>query len=123
MKIFLALTGLLLSFVGCAPRVPLEVPEAPRGNFPQILRFVASSQIVHPGEKVVLQWDARGAETVILEKAMDPKADIRAAFESLGTFPAHGTLDVTPTSSTTYIVSCGNEIIGCSSASVHIIVK
>ena len=123
MKAFLALTGLILSLVGCAQRALLEAPAAPRGDFPQILRFVASSRIIHPGEKVVLQWDARGGETVVLEQALDPKADVRAQFQSLGTFPAHGTLQVSPTSSTTYIVTCGNEIIGCSSASVHIIVK
>jgi len=54
---------------------------------------------------------------------VDPKADIRAEFESLGTFPSSGTLEVHPTESTTYVLTCGNEIIGCSSASVHIIVK
>lgn len=79
--------------------------------------------IIHRGQSVVLLWEARNTSEVTLEQAVDPNADIRAEFKSLGTFPASGTLEVHPQESTTYVVSCGSEIIGCSSASVHIIVK
>jgi len=121
----LILTGLILSLAGCAERIPLDTPETPRvaGSFPQIMRFTAHPTIIHRGEAVVLHWDAKNAAGVTLEQAVDPKADIRAKFESLGTFPGSGTLEVRPNESTTYVVSCGNEIIGCSSASVHVIVK
>ena len=125
MKQFLILTGLILSLAGCAERVALEAPETPRvaGSFPQIMRFTAHPLIIHRGETVVLHWDTKNAAGVTLEQAVDPKADIRAAFESLGTFPSSGTLEVHPKDSTTYVVTCGNEFIGCSSASVHVIVK
>ena len=125
MKQLLILTGLILALAGCAERIPLETPETPRvaGSFPQIMRFTAHPTIVHPGETVLLHWDAKNAAGVTLEQAMDPRADIRAAFESLGTFPSSGTLEVRPKAGTTYVVTCGNELIGCSSASVHIIVK
>ena len=125
MKQVLILTGLILSLAGCAERIPLDTPETPRvaGSFPQIMRFTAHPTIIHRGEAVVLHWDAKNAAGVTLEQAVDPKADIRAKFESLGTFPGSGTLEVRPNESTTYVVICGNEIIGCSSASVHVIVK
>ena len=127
MKQLLALMGLMLGLVACAERIPVETPgvETPRvpGNYPQIGRLTAHPKIIHRGETVLLHWDARNTAEVTLEAAIDPQADIRAEFESLGTFPASGTLEVRPTGSTTYIVSCGNEIIGCSSASVHVIVK
>lgn len=87
------------------------------------MRFTAHPLIIHRGEAVLLHWDAKNAAGVTLEQAVDPKADIRAEFESLGTFPSSGTLEVHPKDSTTYVVSCGNELIGCSSASVYIIVK
>lgn len=122
MKQLLTLTGLILSLVGCAERIPLETPRPP-GSYPQIMRFTAHPMIIHPGETALLHWDAKNAAKVTLEQAVDPKADIRAEFESLGTFPSSGTLEVHPTESTTYVLTCGNEIIGCSSASVHIIVK
>jgi len=125
LKQLLILTGLILSLAGCAERVALEAPETPRvaGSFPQIMRFTAHPLIIHRGETVVLHWDTKNAAGVTLEQAVDPKADIRAAFESLGTFPSSGTLEVHPKDSTTYVVTCGNELIGCSSASVHVIVK
>ena len=125
MKALLALTGIILGTVGCANRagmVPLEPPRPP-GNYPQILRFVAHPSVIHRGEKVILQWNARNAEQVLIEQAVDPNADIRANFESLGTFPASGTLEVHPKRSTSYVLTCGNEIIGCSTASAHVIVK
>jgi len=122
LKALLALPGFILVMVGCPERIPLETPRAP-ADFTQVIRFVANPRIIHPGEKVVLGWDARKAREVILEQAVDPQADIRAAFQQLGTFPASGTLEVHPKTSTTYVVSYDNETIGCSSASVQIIVK
>jgi len=122
LKQLLTLTGLVLSLAACTDRISLETPPIP-GNYPQILRLTAHPMIIHRGESAVLHWDARNTGKVTLEQALDPKADIRAEFESLGTFAASDSLEVRPLGSTTYIVSCGNEIIGCSSASVHIIVK
>jgi hypothetical protein len=123
LKSLLALTSLAVGLVGCIERVPLEnhVPLPP--NFPKITRFVASPRIIHRGEKVLLQWNVRNVSEVSLERAIDPRADIRAEFDSLGTFPANGNFEVHPSESTTYIISCGNKRIGCSEASVHVIVK
>ena len=125
MKALLALTGIILGAVGCAQRAEMVLPEPPRplGSYPQILRFVAHPSIIHRGERVILQWNARNAEKVLIEQAVDPNADIRANFESLGTFPASGTLELYPKHTTSYVLTCGNEIIGCSTASAHVIVK
>jgi hypothetical protein len=123
MKALLALAAILLSMAGCTERVPLENPALPRPESRQILRFVASPQIVQRGEMVMLHWDARNVPEVVLEQALDPKADIRADFQSLGTFPTSGTLAVYPQENTTYVLTCGNELIGCSSAAIRIIVK
>lgn len=122
MKLLLALSGLVLILAGCAERIPLETPRLP-GNYPQIARLTAHPMTVHPGQTVLLHWDARNTAKVTLEQAVDPKADIRAEFESLGTFPASGSLQVRPKETTTYVLTCGNEIIGCSSASVQVVVK
>ena len=127
MKPLLILTGLILGLTGCVERIPLETPrvETPRvpGSYPQIIHLAAHPMIIHRGQSVTLRWEARNTTEVTLEQAVDPYADIPAEFKSLGTFPASGTLEVHPTDSITYVVSCGNDIIGCSSASVHIIVK
>ena len=123
MKTMLALASLLLSMAACRERVPLETPLLPRADFRQILRFTASPQIAHRGERVLLHWDARNVPVVLLEEAPDPGADIRADFQSLGTFPASGSLEVFPKDNMTYVLSCGNELIGCSTAAIRVVVK
>lgn len=122
MKGVLALMA-LTCLVGCVERVPLENPAPLPAEFPKITRFVASPRIIHRGQKVLLQWNVRNAPEVSLERAIDPRADIRAEFESLGTFPANSNIEVHPAESTTYVITCGNQLIGCSQASVHVIVK
>jgi len=84
---------------------------------------VVSPETIDSGEKAVLQWDARNVSEVLLEEALDPHAEIPAEFNSLGKFPASGTLEVRPKASTIFVVSCGDEKIGCASASVHVTVK
>lgn len=123
MKPIIALAALLLGTIGCSIRIPLENPPEPRSDFPGVIRFVASPEIIHSGEKSVLQWDARNVPEVWLEKAQDPHAETPAEFNSLGKFPASGTLEVQPKASTTFVVSCGDDKIGCASASVHVTVK
>jgi hypothetical protein len=71
--------------------------------------------VVHQGEKVVLRWSAPNGQQVTLEQAIDPMEDIRVKFDLIGTFPATGTMDVYPQKSVTYVVSCGNKLIGRSS--------
>lgn len=122
MKPLLALVSLAVGMPGCAERVPLETPRPP-GNYPRITRMVAHPMVIHRGEKIILHWDTANAGNVTIEQAIDPESDIRAEFQAIGTFPASGTLELYPRQSTTYIVSCGNEVIGCSSAGVHVTVK
>ena len=122
MRLLAGLCGLILILAGCTQKFAWEAPRPP-GHYPQIARFTAHPMMVHSGETVLLHWDARNTAKITLEQAIDPKADIRAEFESLGTFPASGSLKVRPKKTTTYIVTCGDEIIGCSSASVQVLVK
>ena len=118
----LVLLTAVLVLAGCGQRVPLETPRTP-ANYPQLLTLTADRTTVHPGETVVLHWKSRNALSVTIDQAIDPHAHVRAEFQSLGTHPASGTLEVRPQHSTTYVVSCGDERIGCSSASIYIVVK
>jgi hypothetical protein len=114
----IALVGLLLWPAGSASKT---VPESPKS--PQIIQFVVEPRVIHSGETAVLRWSAQNASEVLLEEAVDPNARVRAFFHTIGKFPPDGTLEVRPAVSTTYVVSCGDERIGCSSASVHVKVK
>ena len=118
----LVLFTTVLGLAGCGQRVPLETPRPP-ANYPQLLTLTADRRTVHPGEVVLLRWQSRDASSVTIEQAIDPHAHARANFQSLGSHPASGTLEVRPKHSTTYVVSCGDERIGCSSASIYIVVK
>ncbi|MBZ5611398.1 MAG: hypothetical protein LAP38_24310 [Acidobacteriia bacterium] len=118
------LTGLvLLLLTGCAMRLPLEIPRKAGATNPEVVRFVVHPAVINKGETVMLHWDARNAPEVVLEEAVDPHATRPADFHELGKFPASGTLEVRPQVSTIYVVSCGNETIGCSSASVRVHVR
>jgi hypothetical protein len=122
MKPLAILFGLSLATIACTGRIPLEMPSPPSA-FSGGVRLVAHPEVIHRGERVVLRWNAPKMPEVTLEQAIDPMEDIRAKFETIGTFAPAGTLDVYPQQSVTYIVSCGNSTIGCSSSAVHIIVK
>ena len=122
MRPLLPLLGLLLSSTACTERAVLEGPPLPAQQ-PQLLHFAAHPVVIHRGEKVTLRWEARTAAPVTLEQAIDPKADVRAEFRSLGTFPSSGSLEVYPQANTTYIVTCESTKIGCVSATVQVIVK
>ena len=123
MKQLLILTGLILVWPAAPKEYLWKRPKRPdRRKLPDYAFHCASHD--HPSRRNgAPHWDAKNTAGVTLEQAVEPRADIRAAFESLGTFPSSGTLEVHPKAGTTYVVTCGNELIGCSSASVHIIVK
>ncbi len=118
MRSAIALAPLLLWAAGSASKT---IPESPKS--PQIIIFVVDHPVIHSGETAVLRWSAQNASEVLLEEAVDPHAHIRAVFHTIGKFPPDGTLEVRPAVSTTYVVSCGDERSGCSSASVHVKVK
>ena len=122
MKPLTILLGLSLAIIACTERIPLETPSPPNASSGAV-RLVAHPEVIHQGEKVVLRWNAPNMPEVTLEQAFDPMEDIRAKFEMIGTFPPAGTIDLYPRQSVTYIVSCGNPTIGCSSSAVHVIVK
>jgi hypothetical protein len=120
MKPLIALLGLSLISVGCTGKVPIETLTPPSASS---VRLVAHPYVVHAGDTVVLRWDAPYQIEVTLEQAIDPLADVQAEFQSIGTFPANGSLEVHPQRSVTYVVSCGNNVVGCYSASVYVTVK
>jgi hypothetical protein len=114
---------LLISSAGCTTRIPLPTPRNPSAQSPEVIRFFAEPQVIAKGETATLHWEALNATEVMLEKAVDPHAPRRANFDLVGRFAAKGTLEVRPEVSTIYVVSCGDEVIGCSSASVRVKVK
>ncbi len=124
MKCFIGVLILFFGLAGCVARVPLETPRPPNSVSPEILRFIARPTVIHAGETVTLTWNAANADGVLLEEAAEA-ADFEPAelLHSVGTFPGSGSLEVRPKVSTTYVISCGNETIGCASASANVIVK
>jgi hypothetical protein len=88
-----------------------------------VVRFVVHPAVIQKGQAALLHWDARNASDVLLEEAVDPHASRPASFRAVGRFPASGTLEVRPVRSMIYVVSCGDERIGCSSASVRVKVR
>jgi hypothetical protein len=122
-----SIAGLILLFMtaGCAIRVPppVEVPRQPGVHSPEVVRFVVHPRVIKRGETAMLHWDARNANEVLLEKAADPYASRPADFHAVGKFASSGTLEVRPKVTTIYVVSCGDELIGCSSASVRVQVR
>ncbi|MGD0438495.1 MAG: hypothetical protein ABSB86_18705 [Bryobacteraceae bacterium] len=124
MKSFIGVLALLFGAIGCLTRLPLETPRPLSPSSPRILRFIARPQVIHAGEKVTLTWNAGHAEEVLLEEAKEASGGQPAEFlHSVGKFPASGSLEVWPKVSTTYVVSCGDETIGCASASATVVVK
>jgi hypothetical protein len=124
MKSFLGVLALLFVATGCLTRLPVETPRPLSASSPGILRFIARPPVIHAGEKATLTWNASHAGEVLLEEAKEASGGRPAEFlRSIGTFPASGSLEVWPKVSTTYVVSCGDEIIGCASASASVVVK
>jgi len=126
-KAAIALAALLLNSHGCVKNVPVpaEAPLRSDSTMPQVLRFTAYPHIIHPGDEVLISWNARNAPHITLEKSTESANTLtRGEFlESIGDFPPDGTLRVSPKVTTTYVISCGNETIGCASASVTVTVK
>ena len=113
----------LLILAACGTRIPLPTPRGPNAQSPEVIRFFGEPEVIAKGESATLHWEALNATEVLLEKGIDPHAAKRAKFQAVGRFPAKGTLEVRPEVSTVYVVSCGDEVIGCSSASLRIRVK
>jgi|SRR5579871_869749 len=123
MKAFAILFALLASEGSCT-RVPLEVPPLPVKNSPIVARFIARPEAIHPGERVVLTWNTKNAPDVLMEESADAAGGAPAQFlHDVGRFPASGTREVWPQVTTRYVISCGNEQIGCAAASVTVLVK
>ncbi len=118
---------LLMGATACAKRVPIETPMDQSWTSPQVVRFTAQPQVIRRGQKAVLSWNVRNVSRVVLEEALEP--DGRAAdqlLHSIGDFPANGTVSVSPKTSATYVMSCGQQTesgLGCVSASVSVVVK
>lgn len=127
MRPIIALATLFLGATGCIRTVPVpaEVPVDLNSTCPQVLRFTANPPIIWPGAEVLLSWSVRSAPDVTIEEstASSNTANLGEYLHVIGVFPASGTLRVSPKVATTYVISSGNEIIGCASASVSVVMK
>ena len=124
MKSFIGVLALIFGSIGCVNKVPVEPSWPLTPASPRILRFVARPEVIHAGQKSTLTWNAKNASEVLIEKAAEASGGDPAEFlDSMGKFAASGSLEVRPKVTTTYVISCGNEKIGCASASVTVIVK
>jgi len=123
----IALAALFLGTGGCHRNIPVaaEVPIDSNRNCPQVLRFTANPRVIQPGGEVLLSWNIRNVDEITLEESRE---DVGAAnrgdyLRIIGKFPSTGTLRVSPKVTTTYVISCGDDLVGCASASVSVIVK
>ena len=123
MKSLLVLFALVMSFGSCT-RVPMEAPPRPATKSPVVSRLIARPEAIRPGEKVVLTWNTRNAPDILLEESADAAGGAPAEFlHEVGRFPANGSHEVWPKVTTRYVISCGDEQIGCAAASVTVLVK
>jgi hypothetical protein len=123
----MATTLLLATVEACIHKVPVEVPIDPNWTSPQVVRFVARPEIIRRGEQATITWNVRNVSRVTLEEALDPDGNPAEQWlHSLGDFPANGSLNVSPKTTATYVLSCGPPSESgpvCVSASVNIVVK
>ena len=117
--------GLFTILIGSCIRIAsFDEPSRLPPTSPRITRLIARPRIIHAGERVVLTWNSRNTKDVLLEEAKDASAGAPAEYlHEVGKFPANGTHEVRPNATTRYVISCGDEKIGCASASVTVLVK
>jgi len=86
--------------------------------------FDVQPREVRAGQTATLHWSIKGATKVTIEEAPDSSVG-RAELRKLGTFEgSQGTLPVSPTENTTYVISCvGVTTYSCASLSVRVRVK
>jgi hypothetical protein len=124
MKAVIALAVLFVGLDGCPRKAPFEEPAAVSPTSPRITRFIARPESIHPGEKIVLIWNARNVNSVLLEQAVEAHDGAEGEYlRRIGEFPAGGTLERSPQWTTVYVISCGDSGIGRVAASATVAVK
>jgi len=124
MKAAVAVAVLLVSIDGCPKKAPSEDPAPLNPTSPRITRFITRPELIHSGEKTLLIWNAQNVQQVLLEQAVEGNGEVGGEFlHRIGEFPASGTLELSPQSSTTYVISCGDPGIGSASASATVTVR
>ena len=69
----------------------------------------ALPRIIHKSEKFVLSWYVPNADDVLVEYSDDTDRILR----TLGRFPAQGSLESWPRTTTMYVISHGNPQVRC----------
>ena len=95
-----------------------------KGQREEEFLFEIQPHEVVAGEKAVLRWSIQGATKVTIEEAAQSRGG-RVEVHKLGTFEgSSGTLEVTPTTNTTYLINCeGSSKYSCASLTVRVRVK
>ncbi|HYL73679.1 MAG TPA: hypothetical protein VEU96_05710 [Bryobacteraceae bacterium] len=121
----IALAALLLGLSACMSRFPVETPVDLKSTCPQILRFSANPPVIKPGGKTLISWNIRNTSRIVLEESAEWPASnaLGGLLHHIGEFPANGTLRVSPARTTTYVLSAGDEKIGCVAGSITVTVK
>jgi len=112
---------LLLWIPGSAQTSFVNVNKTIEKKSPEFVFEIRPREIA-PGQVAVLRWSIKGAERIAIQEA--PDSGTRGLRE-IGKFEGdHGTLEVRPTESTTYVIVCeGATTYACASASVRVQVK
>ena len=98
---------LLLLIVGVIVGVSvMRFRAAPRGiaKEPEIVSFSATPATVQPGQPVTLAWNARGADSLTLNRSTSARDD--ADEPEHKHLPGTGTIVVHPRRDTTYTLTC-----------------
>jgi hypothetical protein len=121
-----------MKLIACSLLLLLWIPGTAQTSFTSVNKttgkkssefvFEIRPREIEPGQVAVLRWSIKGAERVAIQEA--PASGIRGLRE-IGKFEGHhGTLEVRPTESMTYVIVCeGSSTYVCASASVRVQVK
>ena len=79
--------------------------------------FEVTPRVTSPGQVALLRWSIKGATNVKIEAEPESRDDL----VTIGIFGGDGTLEVTPTESTTYVITCtGSTTFSCASATIRV---
>jgi hypothetical protein len=107
---------LALTAIGCSQRFGSQ-PEQPVTQATGDFIVEVYPAIITAGGTAILSWAVKNVSVVTIEEAPKSAEKLR----TLGTFGPTGSLKITPTEDTTYVISCpGSNAYSCVSRAVRV---
>ena len=84
---------------------------------PDKFLFEVRPRVITAGETAVLRWSIKAATKVTIEEAIEARGELR----KVGTFGARGSLEIRPTESRVYVITCQSSSgYTCASVTVRV---